>query len=88
MRNSVEQQLQIGIVKKNWVLGTGMGKDTNAFVVGISKILNEEFNLIKNILQEEFLCHYLNVVPKIISESLITYLYRIKKIDEFGAQEI
>ena len=88
LRNSVEQQLQIGIVKKNWVLGTGMGKDTNAFVVGISKILNEEFNLIKNILQEEFLCHYLNVVPKIISESLITYLYRIKKIDEFGAQEI
>ena len=28
------------------------------------------------------------MVPKIISESLITYLYRIKKIDEFGAQEI
>ena len=88
LRNSVEQQLQIGIVKKNWVLGTGTGKDTNAFVVGISKILNEEFNLIKNILQEEFLCHYLNVVPKIISESLITYLYHIKKIDEFDAQEI
>ena len=88
LRNSVELQLQNGIVKKNWVLGTGQGKDTNAFVVGISKILNDEFNLIKNILQEEFLCHYLNVVPKIISESLITYLYRIKKIDEFGAQEI
>ena len=88
LKNSVELQLQNGIVKKNWVLGTGQGKDTNAFVVGISKILNDEFNLIKNILQEEFLCHYLNVVPKIISESLITYLYRIKKIDEFGAQEI
>ena len=88
LKNSVDFQLQNGIVKKNWVLGNGQGKDTNAFVVGISKILNEEFNLIKNILQEEFLCHYLNVVPKIISESLINYLYRIKKIDEFGAQEI
>ena len=88
LKNSVETQLLYGIVKKNWVLGTGGGSDTNAFVIGISKILNEEFNFIKNILQEEFLCHYLNVVPKTISESLITYLYKIRKIDEFGAQEI
>jgi len=88
LKNSVEAQLQTGIVKKNWVLANSNARDTNAFVVGISKILNEEFNLIKNILQEEFLCHYLNVVPKIISESLIVYLYRIKKIDEVGAQEI
>ena len=57
LKNSVELQLQNGIVKKNWVLGTGQGKDTNAFVVGISKILNDEFNLIKNILQEEFLIY-------------------------------
>ena len=88
LKNSVEVQLQFGIIKKNWVLGTSGGKDTNAFVIGISKILNDEFNFIKNILQEEFLCHYLNVVPKIISELLINYLYRIKKIDESGAQEI
>ena len=88
LKNSVESQLQTGIIKKNWVLANSNARDTNAFVVGISKILNDEFNLIKNILQEEFLCHYLNVVPKIISESLIVYLYRIKKIDEVGAQEI
>ena len=88
LKNSVEVQLQFGIIKKNWVLGTSGGKDTNAFVNGISKILNDEFNFIKNILQEEFLCHYLNVVPKIISELLIIYLYKIKKIDESGAQEI
>ena len=88
LKNSVEVQLQFGIIKKNWVLGTSGGKDTNAFVIGISKILNDEFNFIKNILQEEFLCHYLNVVPKIISELLINYLYKIKKIDESGAQEI
>ena len=88
LKNSVEQQLLYGIVKKNWVLGTSGGNDTNAFVIGISKILNEEFNFIKNILQEEFLCHYLNVVPKIICESLINYLYKIRKIDEYGAQEI
>ena len=88
LKNSVEVQLQFGIIKKNWVLGTSGGKDTNAFVSGISKILNDEFNCIKNILQEEFLCHYLNVVPKIISELLIIYLYKIKKIDESGAQEI
>ena len=88
LKNSVESQLQTGIVKKNWVLANVAPHDTNAFVIGISKILNDEFNLIKNILQEEFLCHYLNVVPKIISESLIFYLYKIKKIDEVGAQEI
>ena len=88
LKNSVEIQLQYGIVKKNWVIGTGGSHDTNSFVVGISKILNDEFNFIKNILQEEFLCHYLNVVPKTISESLITYLYKIKRIDEAGAQEI
>jgi hypothetical protein len=88
LKNSVEVQLQFGIIKKNWVLGSSGGKDTNAFVNGISKILNDEFNFIKNILQEEFLCHYLNVVPKIISELLINYLYKIKKIDESGAQEI
>ena len=88
LKNSIETQLQYGIVKKNWVIGSGGAHDTNAFVVGISKILNDEFNFIKNILQEEFLCHYLNVVPKIISESLITYIYKIKRIDEVGAQEI
>jgi len=88
LKNSVEAQLQNGIVKKNWVFGSGSGHDTNAFVIGISKILNEEFTFIKNILQEEFLCHYLNVVPKIISDQFIVYLYRIKKIDESGAQEI
>jgi hypothetical protein len=88
LKNSVESQLQTGIVRKNWVLANGSSPDTNAFVIGISKILNDEFNLIKSILQEEFLCHYLNVVPKIISESLIIYLYKIKKIDEAGAQEI
>ena len=88
LKNSVEVKLQFGIIKRNWVLGTSGGKDTNAFVIGISKILNDEFNFIKNILQEEFLCHYLNVVPKIISELLINYLYKIKKIDESGAQEI
>ena len=88
LKNSVESQLQTGIVRKNWVLVNGSPPDTNAFVIGISKILNDEFNLIKSILQEEFLCHYLNVVPKIISESLIIYLYKIKKIDEAGAQEI
>jgi len=57
-------------------------------VIGISKILNDEFNLIKNFLQEEFLCHYLNAVPKIINESLIAHLYLIKKIDELGAHAI
>ena len=88
LKNSVESQLQTGIVKKNWVLANSNSRDANAFAIGISKILNDEFNLIKNILQEEFLCHYLNVVPKIISESLIVYLYKIKKIDEVGAQEI
>jgi hypothetical protein len=88
LKNSVEAQLQTGIVRKNWVLANNSPHDTNAFVLGISKILNDEFQFIKNILQEEFLCHYLNVVPKIISESLIVYLYKIKKIDEVGAQEI
>ena len=33
-------------MKKNGVLGTNQGQDTNAFIVGISKILNEEFKLI------------------------------------------
>ena len=51
LKNSVETQLEYGIVKKNWVLGSNGGHDTNVFVIGISKILNEEFNLIKNILQ-------------------------------------
>ena len=88
LKNSVENQLQTGIVKKSWLFSTNKPQDTNSFVIGISKILNDEFNLIKNILQEEFLCHYLNVVPKIVSESLITYLYKIKKIDEVGAQDI
>jgi hypothetical protein len=75
-------------LKKNWLLGTGQGIDTNAFVVEISKILNDEFNLIQNFLQLEFLCHYLNFVPEIISEFFITHLYRIKKIDELGANAI
>ena len=88
LKNGIESQLQTGIVKKNWLLAVNNTSDTNAFVVGISKILNEEFGRIKNILQEEFLCHYLNIVPKIISDSLIVYLYKIKKIDEIGAQEI
>ena len=37
LKNSVESQLQTGIVKKNWVLANSNARDTNAFVVEFQK---------------------------------------------------
>ena len=85
IKNLINEQLQNGIVKKNW-FGNTNSSNLGSFVNEISKILENNFSVIKNILQEEFICHFLNIIPKTISESLMLYIYKIKKIDENGGQ--
>ena len=85
LKNLINEQLQNGIIKKNW-FGNKNNSNLGSFVNEIAKILENNFSLIKNILQEEFICHFLNIIPKIISDSLMLYIYKIKKIDENGGQ--
>ena len=54
----------------------------------IYKSIEKYFMLIKDILQEEFLCHFLNVIPKILTEDIQSFLYKIKKIDQAGAEKL
>lgn len=40
------------------------------------------------ILNEYFIVHIINMLPKILSESFLTSFYKIKKINEIGAQKL
>ena len=85
---SINDILQSNFLKKNWVLGNNENIEANSYVFSISKVLEKTFILIKDILQEEFICHFLNIIPKIILENLMSYIYKVKKIDENGAQQL
>jgi hypothetical protein len=62
--------------------------DISQFVIAISKSFENNFYVIKDILQEEFIFHFLNIIPKLITDGFIVHLYKIKKIDEAGAQKL
>lgn len=90
LKNAINEHLSTGFLKQNWVVGNNMNNpsEVSSFVVKISKSIESNFLIVKDILQEVFVCHFLNIIPKLVTDTLLNCLYRLKKIDEAGAQKL
>lgn len=80
--------LQSMFLKQNWVLDNSNSVIESPFKSAIGKAIENNFLLVKGILQEEFICHFLNIIPKLLTDSLIMYLYKLKKMDRSGAEKL
>lgn len=74
------------ILKSNW-FGNEEFTVSN-YVDEIKKRLMDTFKIIREYLYENFSLHLLNSLPKMISETFLYYMYRIKKIDSSGSQNL
>ena len=86
LRNIFNEQF-ISMTKLTWTF-SGLSPDIGQFVINIQKNSENMFLVIKDILQEGFLYHILNSIPDIIYKKFLENLYKIKKIDEAGAQKL
>ena len=62
--------------------------DFSSYVNLLGKQIESVFNIIKDIIAENFCYHILNSLPKIITECFLMNLYKIRKIDESGAEKM
>lgn len=91
IKNTINEQLASGLIKANWVLRNAHESSfegASPFVLAINKSIESNFVLVQDILQEEFLCHFLNIIPKLLTEALINSIYKVKRIDESGGQKL
>ncbi len=63
-------------------------EDISSFVMQVAKQLENLFKLVKSNLTKNYLNHLINTIPSKISEAFIANFYKIKKIDESGAQKM
>lgn len=80
----IEQLVSVG--NKNWV--EIEASNVSSYVTKIRERFTNFFKIAKDILYENFSIHLLNLLPKIITDSFLNFFYRIKKIDESGAQQL
>ncbi len=80
-------QYNIGLTKSTWV-NISDDSDSSPYVNTLTKLVDNVFNTIKDIMAENFCYHILNSLPKILTETFIANLYKIKKIDESGAEKM
>jgi hypothetical protein len=89
VRNLVNEQF-IAMSKVTWT-SLGNNFDSNnisSFVLNINKSLESIFSIIKEILQDNLVYHILNSMPSLITVKFLENLYKVKKIDEGGAQKL
>jgi len=86
LKNILNEQF-LAMSKLTWTIA-GLSNDVGQFVINIHKNFENNFMVIKDILQEGFLYHILNSVPDLIYKKFLENLYKIKKIDEAGAQKL
>ena len=87
IKSIANDQFNVGLTKSTWV-NLGENNDTSAYVNSLGKMVESVFNNIKDIIAENFCYHILNSLPKILTESFLMNLYKIKKIDESGAEKM
>jgi hypothetical protein len=75
-----------GMIKQTWVNANNTN-DLSQFVLLINKSYENTFLIVKEILADDIF-HILNSLPKIITETFMVHFYKIKKIDESGAQKL
>ncbi len=87
IRSIANDQFFNGLTKSNWV-NVGEDFDFSPYVNSLSKMIDNVFTNIKDIIAENFCYHILNSMPKIITESFLQNLFKLKKIDESGAEKL
>lgn len=86
VRNLVNEQL-VTMSKTSWTI-LGDNINISNFVLSINKSLDGIFSTIKEILQDNLVYHILNSMPSLITNKFLENLYKVKKIDEGGAQKL
>jgi hypothetical protein len=85
LKNTATEHFSM-IIKQNWVNPSNTN-DLSQFVLLINKSYENTFLIVKDILADDIF-HILNSLPKIITETFFLNFYKIKKIDESGAQKL
>jgi hypothetical protein len=87
IKSIANDQFNQGITKFSWV-NLAEDLDNSLYVNSLAKQTESVFNNIKDIIAENFCFHILNSLPKIVTECFLMNLYKIKKIDESGAEKM
>lgn len=87
IKSIANDQFSNGITKTYWV-NLPEDLDNSLYVNSLAKEIESVFNNIKDIIAENFCYHILNSLPKIVTECFLMNLYKIKKIDESGAEKM
>jgi hypothetical protein len=75
------------MVKLNWVNIRGE-EDTSAYMQGIIRIFDNSFNIIKQIISEVNFNYIVFKMPSRIIDLIFSLFYKIKRMDESGAQKL
>ncbi len=87
IKSIANDQFYAGLTKSTWV-SLAEDTDTSAYVNSLGKQIESVFNNINDIIAENFCYHILNSMPKILTECFLINLYKIKRIDESGAEKM
>ena len=87
LKNELCDTLKTSFLTSNWASDT-LSTEISSFVIKIYKTIENYFINMKDILQEAFICHFLNTIPQLVVQILLMYLYKVKKINENGAQKM
>ncbi len=84
LRNSANEHFQ-SMIKMNWV-NVHETSNFSQFVFHISTTFEGIFMILKDILSDD-IYHILNSLPKLVTETFFFNFYKLKKVDESGAQK-
>lgn len=87
IKSLANEQFSQGLMKGNWV-NVAEDCDSSPYVHALGRAVEGVFNVIKDIIAENFCYHILNSLPRIITECFLLSLYKLKKIDESGAEKL
>ena len=87
IKSLANEQFSQGLMKGNWV-NVAEDCDSSPYVHALGRAVEGVFIVIKDIIAENFCYHILNSLPRIITECFLLSLYKLKKIDESGAEKL
>jgi len=87
IKSIANDQFNQGLSKAIWV-NLAVDTDSSHYINSFAKQIENLFNSFKDIIADNFCYHFLNSLPKIITECFLMNLYKIKKIDDSGAEKM
>lgn len=87
IKSNANEQFYNGLTKGIWV-NVRQDFDFSPYLNSLNKQIDSIFENVSDIIAENFCFHILNSVPKILTESFLINLFKIKKIDESGSEKL